>query len=140
MPDWKAFLLLLPILAILDLVYLGYIMRGFYDQEIGELARRNGAALAPRWLAAFIVYLLIPAGIVLFVRPRMTIDGSVGAALIWGAVYGLVVYGVYDFTNRSILEKWSWQLTLADLAWGMALCGVSSALLQWLLPAGAELR
>ena len=138
MPDWKAFLLLLPILAALDLVYLGYLMRGFYDQQIGELARRDGGAFAPRWLAAIVVYLLIPAGIVLFVRPRLTADSSVAAALLWGAIYGLVVYGVYDFTNRSILEKWSWQLALADLAWGMTLCGVSSALLQWFLPPGSR--
>jgi uncharacterized membrane protein len=138
MSDLKAFLLLLPILAVLDLTYLGYIMRSFYDHQIGELARRDGGNLAPRWIAAFIVYLIIPAGIVLFVRPRLATDGSIAMALVWGAIYGLVVYGVYDFTNRSILEKWSWQLTLADLAWGMTLCGVSSALLQWLLPAGSR--
>jgi uncharacterized membrane protein len=138
MSDLKAFLLLLPILAVLDLAYLGYIMRGFYDQQIGELARRAGGNLAPRWFAAIIVYLLIPAGIVLFVRPRLATDGSISMAVVWGAIYGLVVYGVYDFTNRSILQKWSWQLTLADLAWGMALCAISSAALQWLLPAGSR--
>jgi uncharacterized membrane protein len=138
MSEWKAYLLLLPILAVLDLVYLGYIMRGFYDQQIAELARREGGNFAPRWLAAIIVYLLIPAGIVLFVRPRLSADSPLSTALLWGAIYGLVVYGVYDFTNRAILEKWSWQLTLADLAWGMTLCSTSSALLQWLLPPGSR--
>ena len=136
MSDLKAYLLLLPILAVLDLVYLGYIMRSFYDQQIGELARREEGAFSPRLFAAFIVYLIIPAGIVLFVRPRLSVDGSIAAALVWGAIYGLVIYGVYDFTNRSILEKWSLPLTLADLTWGMFLCGVSSAVLQGLLPAG----
>ena len=132
MTSWKAYLVLLPIFAAIDLLYLGVLMRAFYDHEIGDLARREGAALAPRWIAAAIVYLLIPAGIVLFVRPQLTADSSVWQALMWGALYGLVLYGVYDCTNRSILEKWSLRLTLADVAWGMVLNGTASALLQWL--------
>lgn len=134
MGAWKAYLVLLPIMAVLDLVYLGIIMKGFYDQEIGELARREGAAMAPRIPAAFIVYLLIPAGIVLFVRPQLAAEDSLWRALIWGALYGLVLYGVYDFTNRAILEKWSLSLTLRDIAWGMTLCGISTALMHWLVP------
>jgi uncharacterized membrane protein len=134
MAAWKAYLILLPILAVLDLIYLGVIMKGFYDQEIGDLARRQAGAMAPRWIAATIVYLLIPAGIVLFVRPQLSADSSLVTAFLWGAVYGLVIYGVYDFTNRAILEKWSLTLTLADVAWGMTLCGTASLVLHWLAP------
>jgi uncharacterized membrane protein len=133
-PAWKAYLILLPIFAVIDLTYLGFIMQRFYDQQIGELARRNGAAMAPRWIAAAIVYLLIPAGIVLFVRPQLGAGDSLSKALLWGGLYGLVVYGVYDFTNRAILEKWSLQLAVADVVWGMVLCGVSTLLLHWLAP------
>lgn len=131
MPAWKAYLILLPILAVLDLVYLGYLMNWFYDQQLGTLARRDGAAFAPRWFAAFVVHLLIPAGIVLFVRPQLGPQTSLAVAFLWGAAYGLVVYGVYDFTNRAILDKWSLVLTLADVAWGMTLCGTSTLLLHW---------
>jgi uncharacterized membrane protein len=135
MAAWKAYLLLLPIFAAFDLLYLGILMKGFYDQEIGELARREGSSLAPRWIAAGLVYLLIPAGIVLFVRPQLAPEDAPWRALLWGALYGLVLYGVYDLTNRSILEKWSLALTLADIAWGMVLCGTTTAILQWLAPA-----
>lgn len=130
----KAFLVLLPVLAVLDLVYLGILMKGFYDQEIGELARREAGAMAPRIPAAFVVYLLIPAGIVLFVRPLLAAEDSLWRALVWGALYGLVLYGVYDFTNRAILEKWSLTLALRDVAWGMVLCGVSTAIMHWFVP------
>ena len=132
MPAWKAYLILLPILEVLDLTYLGYLMNWFYDQQLGSLARRDGAAFAPRWLEAFIVYLLIPAGIVLFVRPQLTPQTSLAMAFLWGAAYGLVVYGVYDFTNRAILEKWTLVLALADVAWGMTLCGTSTLALHWI--------
>ncbi|WP_254511510.1 DUF2177 family protein [Anatilimnocola floriformis] len=133
--SWKAFLVLLPIFAIIDLTYLGFVMKWFYDREIGELARRaSNGALAPRWIAAVIVYVLIPLGIMVFVRPHVAATDSVLIALMWGAVYGLVVYGVYDFTNRATLEKWSLQLALADVLWGCVLCGTTAAISHWLTP------
>ncbi|MDE3157076.1 MAG: DUF2177 family protein [Acidobacteriota bacterium] len=46
------------------------------------------------------------------------------------ALLGLVVYGVYDFTNYSTLRDWPLTLAVVDTAWGTvasALC----ALLVW---------
>lgn len=139
MPAWKAYLVLLPIFAVIDLTYLGYLMRWFYDRELGDLACRHGGAMAPRWPSAIVVYLLIPAGIVLFARPHLSAADSVFRALLWGGVYGLVVYGVYDFTNRATLERYSLQLAIADVAWGTVLCGVTTALGHWLAPPSATL-
>ena len=63
------------------------------------------------------------------------LDSWIGQAPgLQGAVYGLVLYGVYDFTNRAILEKWSLRLALADVAWGMVLNGTMTAALHWLAP------
>lgn len=134
MNAWKSYFLLLPIFAVIDLVYLGYVMRGFYDRELGELARRSGGAMAPRWAEALVVYLLIPAGIVLFVRPQLGAADSVWRALLWGGIYGFVVYGVYDFTNRATLDLYSLRLATADVLWGTILCGVSTAMLHLLIP------
>ncbi len=126
MSSWKLFLLIAPLVVVIDLVWLGLLMKPFYESQIGELARRNGAALAPRWPAAIMVYLLIPAGIVLFVRPAMGSNASLWQAFAWGAVFGLVLYGVYDCTNRSVLEKWPLKLTIVDIVWGCTLCGMGS--------------
>lgn len=121
--------LLLPPFLILDLTWIGICMQDFYNTEMGDLARRVGGAMAPRWSAALPVYLLLPAGIVLFVRPRLTPGAGLPAAFGWGAVYGLIVYGVYDLTNMAVLEKWTWRMTACDIAWGCVLCGLSAALL-----------
>jgi uncharacterized membrane protein len=57
---------------------------------------------------------------------------------VWGSVFGLVLYGVYDLTNRAILEKWSLRMTVADILWGMLLCGTTALIMQvadrWLKP------
>lgn len=132
MPNWKLFAILLPIFLLIDLLWLGVVMRGFYSAELGDLGRREGAALAPRWWAAIPVYLLIPAGIVLFVRPLVGANAGLGQAFGWGAVYGLVLYGVYDLTNLAVLEKWTVRMTVADIAWGCVLCGTISTVMKWI--------
>lgn len=117
-------LLMVPVVLIIDLIWLGIIMKGFYNQEIGGLMRRSDSGLAPRWGAAFVVYLLIPAGLLLFVRPILGENPTLLQTFGWGALFGLVLYGVYDFTNLAVLEKWTLRVTLADVAWGGVLCGV----------------
>ena len=67
----KIFLIVLPLFLLMDLIWIGVLMSHFYSQELGELARRDGASLSPRWGAAILVYLLIPGGIVLFVKPLL---------------------------------------------------------------------
>jgi uncharacterized membrane protein len=128
----KLFALVLPVFLITDLFWLGVVMKNFYNHEIGTLARRNGPHLAPRWLAAMFVYLLIPAGLVVFVRPILGESAPPWRAFAWGAAFGIVLYGVYDFTNLSILEKWTLRMTLVDIAWGAVLCGTMSVVMSLL--------
>lgn len=79
------------------------------------IVRLADGGIAPNWPAAFVVYILLGTGIALFVIPRAS---TVSSAAVFGALFGLVVYGVYDFTNYSTLRQWPFVLTLADVAWG----------------------
>ncbi len=131
MPAWKLFLIVTPVLLVVDLLWLGVIMKDFYARELGELARRQDGALAPRWGAAVVVYILIPAGLVLFARPLPGTAVSLWYAFGRAALYGAILYGVYDLTNRATLESWSVRLTLADMAWGTVLCGSMGAFMHF---------
>jgi uncharacterized membrane protein len=132
----KLYALTVIVFLALDLTYLGYVMAGFYKSELGALARRSGDALSPVWWAAFVVYVLIPLGIVLFALPRVDGDRWLPSALSWGFVYGVVLYGVYDFTNYATLEQWPLKLTFADILWGGVLCslvtGFASFVDRWM--------
>lgn len=123
MNGFKVFVILLVGLIILDFVWLGIVMKDFYNQQLGELARRQAGSMSPRWSAAILVYLLIPLGIVVFVRP-LILDLPTWRAVLYGALYGLVVYGVYDLTNRAVLDQWSLTVTLVDICWGSFICGL----------------
>lgn len=126
----KTFGMILPVFLLLDLTWIGVIMHPFYEREVGELARRVNGTMAPRWGAAILVYLLIPAGLVLFVRPLLPPGASTISALRWGATYGLVLYGVYDLTNRAVLQNWSLTMTVVDITWGCILCGSVAAVMN----------
>jgi uncharacterized membrane protein len=100
---------------LLDGVWLGLLMKNFYRGQLAPIVRLADGGIAPNWPAAFVVYVLLGAGIALFVIPRAS---TVSSAAAFGALFGLVVYGVYDFTNYSTLRQWPFALTLVDVAWG----------------------
>ncbi len=108
---------------VLDGVWLGVLMKNFYRAQIAPIARLADGGIAPNWPAAFVVYVLLGTGIALFVIPRAP---TVLLAALFGALFGLVVYGVYDFTNFATLRQWPFVLTLADVAWGAAASAAAS--------------
>src|SRR4051812_42187065 len=113
------------VFMVLDAVWLGVVMKDFYRTQLAPVVRLADGAIAPNWPAAVAVYVLLGTGIALFVVPRAP---TLPLAAAYGALFGLVVYGVYDFTNYSTLRQWPLTLALADLSWGAvasAACAVA---------------
>jgi uncharacterized membrane protein len=120
----KTYVLILPVFLLIDLTWLGKIMVNFYKSELGALVRLEGDSLAPVLWAAIVVYLLIPLGIVLFALPRVDPQNVLVSSLSWGFVYGVILYGVYDMTNYSLLNNYPLRMAVVDIAWGGVLCAV----------------
>jgi uncharacterized membrane protein len=76
--------------------------------------------VSPRLLPAAALYALMVLGLAVFARPRAR---GAGEAWLYGALFGLVAYSVYDLTNYSTLAGFSLRVTLVDLAWGTLLNG-----------------
>ena len=114
---------------LLDGVWLGVVMKNFYRTQLAPIVRLADGGIAPNWPAAVVVYVLLGTGIALFVIPRAP-TASLAAA--YGALFGLVVYGVYDFTNYSTLRQWPFALTLVDVAWG-ALATAAASVTVWIV-------
>ena len=100
----RIYLLIIPVVFVIDFLWLGIVMSRFYKSELGVLARRAGDSLTPVWWAAFIVYLLIPLGIILFALPRVSPSGAFPSALFWGFLYGATLYGIYEMTNYAMVQ------------------------------------
>lgn len=118
----KYFVALIIVLAI-DLTWVLVVMKSFYAEQFSSFTRPE---IVPVWSAA-LAWLLIPLGIVLFVNK---IAKNSRQSLLYGAAYGIILYGVYDFTNYATLAGWALAMVVADVLWGTFLCAVSSFLLR----------
>ena len=112
---------------VLDGIWLGLLMKNFYRDQLAPIVRLADGGIAPNWPAALVVYILLGTGIALFVIPRAP---TVSLAAAYGALFGLVVYGVYDFTNYSTLRQWPFLLTLADMAWGAVASAAAAVIVR----------
>lgn len=108
-------------------MWIGVIANKFYLAQLGELARLkpDGSFDVIKW-AGLLVYVFISLGIVFFVLPKVLANDSYWSVIGWGALFGFIVYGVYDYTNYATLAKWPLILSFVDIAWGAVLCGVLS--------------
>ncbi|HEX5774862.1 MAG TPA: DUF2177 family protein [Candidatus Paceibacterota bacterium] len=115
----KVFLLAgfaLPLLFVLDFVWVSVFMHGFYRDQLGGLL-----AVDTLWPVALAFYMVYALALGYFaVRPALE-RRSLKVALLLGAFLGLATYIVYDFTNWATLRDWPWLVAVVDLAWGVVL-------------------
>jgi uncharacterized membrane protein len=86
-----------------------------------------------RWWSAIVAYILMTAAILLFV---VKISDNPWWGLLWGALLGLIIYGIFNFTNLAIFTNYNWTSALIDTSWGILLFGITGALatlasIQW---------
>lgn len=115
----RGWLAALVAMGLLDLLWLGLIGREFYKARLGPLMLER-----PIWLAAILFYVVHAAGIVAF--PLQLGGASLAWSALYGAFFGLCVYGAYDLTNLATLRGWSLSLTIVDLAWGVAVTVIAT--------------
>ena len=111
----------LVIFLAIDALGITRIIRPIFERHVGGLLAdpfRLGPAAA--FYAAYIV------GVLYFVSLPALAKGNPSAALINGALIGLMCYGTYEFTNLATLRDWSWQQVAVDTIWGGALTGFSA--------------
>lgn len=106
---------------VLDLIWLGYVAKPLYQQEIGPLLLEKFNVAA-----AVGFYLVFVAGVVIFAVAPALQSGSWKSALLYGALFGFFAYATYDMTNLATLKGWSPTVTFVDIVWGTFLTGTAA--------------
>lgn len=119
----KLYVLALVIALAMDGLWLGVIAKSFYAKQIGFLMPEQ-----MNWIAAGLVYVVMIAGLTWFVIVPAAAQHSWTNALMFGAMFGFVVYATYDFTNLATIKNWPIMMTVIDIAWGAVLGAVVSAI------------
>ncbi|MFN3188430.1 MAG: DUF2177 family protein [Candidatus Paceibacteria bacterium] len=104
-----------PIFFLIDMLWLGLIARGFYQDKLGHLMGDVN------WIAAIIFYLVFLLGLTYFAIYPSVVSSSFLAAITLGALFGFFTYATYDLTNFATLRDWPLSVVLVDILWGTIL-------------------
>jgi uncharacterized membrane protein len=104
-------LLICLIFIILDIPYLALF--GQKWSSVVENIQR--APLTVHLGAAVVVYVLLALGLYHLVLTR---DLDTKATMFYSAILGITTYGVFNFTNMAIFDKYDMNAALIDTAWG----------------------
>ena len=122
----KLFIIGYPIFIAIDFVWLGLIAKDFYRKQFATFGQQVTLNLP----AAVVAYVFLVLGIIIFVLPKTNQPGW--SSFLWGGLFGLVAYGIYDLSNMATIAKWPLKLTLVDMAWGFFVCGVMALILSYI--------
>lgn len=118
----KLYLACTAVFFALDITWLGFVAKGFYQRQMGHLL-----ADETKWGAAVAFYLIYVAAIVVLCVIPAVEKQSVARALALGAVFGLAAYAAFDLTSLALLKGFPGGVVPIDLAWGVVLTASVSA-------------
>lgn len=127
----KSFLTAIISFILIDFIWIGWISKAKYTEVITEI---QGVDLEVRYGSALMVYILMALAIIVWVLPKIKEDPDHSDMNIlknsfkWGGMIGLLVYGIYNFTNNSIFRHWDIEVVVIDTLWGGFLFSIVSYL------------
>lgn len=102
-------------LLVLDFLWIFLFMGRKYSGLVSDIQGRQ-LSFNPYW--ALFAYGLMVLGLIFFVLPGIRHETRLEDSLRYGALFGFVVYGVYDATCGAIFAKWDIGLAILDILWG----------------------
>lgn len=100
---------------LLDIIWIQFVMKEKYDKMIPNIQVKK---IQTDITATMFAYVFLLLGLVFIVLPNIDKDNKIQSSLIYGMIFGLVVYGVYGMTAKALLSSWTWEVTILDLVWG----------------------
>ena len=116
----KLFAISYFLIIFLDILWIN-IMSNTYTC-LGPIMRMTDSPLKSRAWALIVIGALL---ILPFTRKK---ECMIGFA--WGALYGLLLFGVYDLINFPTFARSPWTITLIDIIWGIIACGMLLIILK----------
>ena len=106
-------------LVAIDFAFLS-VIKGYYARQIAAV---QGSAMVVNLFGAIVTYVFLIFGLNYFIiRPGRSAQDAF--------LLGLVVYGVFTFTNLALLSKWQLTTAVMDALWGGTLFYLTTKLVQ----------
>ncbi len=126
------FLLATILTFIVDLPYL-YLNYNLFKKKTMEISGKPYPN--NRMYSAVLVYIAIAVGLIVFVVPKIdtskTLSIRIEDSLLYGGLFGVVSYSIFDFTNHFMFEGWDIYVSMMDAIWGGLLCAIVSFIISY---------
>jgi len=119
----KEFLVVLIILFIIDLPFLNYFMSKKWSIMVQNIQHQS---MKINFKSAFVTYLLMAFAIVFYVLPYISEENLFKESILIGGFLGLIIYGIFDLTNLSIIQNYDINIAILDILWGALLFAITT--------------
>lgn len=123
----KIYTISLIFIILVDFLWIKFFMQNFYKSQVGSLM-----SIHTNITAAVGVWMLLILGMLVFMLPKLSTTGFGIDGFLYGALFGFIVYGIYDLTNFAIINGWPLKLVFVDVLWGTFVCGLTGLLISYL--------
>ena len=111
----KKSIIAIVVLLLADLAWINLYINKQYEVQVRDI--QNSDLKLDTSMALF-AYILMIVGLLVFVLPNIRSGHELEDSLKYGFTFGIVLYGVYDFTAGAIFTKWNKKLAVTDILWG----------------------
>ncbi len=119
------YLLATAFLLVFDILWLSLFMGRRFSPMIQKIQKSK---MTMNYLYAAIAYTFMVLGLIFIVIPLIDYENKEKektgkkneflTCLKIGGIFGIVLYGVYDFTSAATFTNWSIPLAILDVLWG----------------------
>ena len=115
------FIITLITFLVYDLTWIMFVAGPLFSVQVREI---QGTPMTLNPYAGFIAYLLLALGTYWFTDFESPL--SLTDIMKTAGIFGLVAYGIFDFTNLAIFSNYRWSTAIIDTIWGFVVCTISA--------------
>lgn len=112
------------ILLLLDSGYL-LLMKSYFNSLIKGIQGKDSTV---KVLGIVLTYVILIGGLNIFIIQNGQYKKDLENRVLYAGLFGFVIYGVYEFVNYSIFNKWDLQTVFMDTIWGTVLLSLTTYL------------
>ena len=124
------FITSLFVIAAIDIPVLSQIMYPMWKKMIPTIQNHP---MVVNKLYALVAYLLLALAISIFSIPNIRSTEIIRDSIFYGGSLGIIIYGIFDFTNLAIFKKYKLKVGIIDTLWGGLLLSVASYIVKLIL-------
>ena len=111
------------ILIIIDMVWILLFMGNRFGTMVTNI---QGKPMSIKPLGVLLSYIFLCIGVVYFGINHVDKNNPIYSSIMTGGLFGLLAFGIFDFTNYALFSDYKLSTAIIDTIWGGFLCAFTT--------------